>query len=521
MQTAARFRLSGLLRATSILFVALALIAFNGGIAIGVSNHVGLIPVVRRLLNPGYLPGDFNIELRLFHHRVFAYLLAFLSSLAGEDRAIIILHILSFVALAAALYYLSRSLSLPLHYYIILGILIATNVAWAGLGLEENNFAGNREVQPTTLAHAFVIAGTASLIRRRWKLAALFAGLATLLHLQIGLIFVIVITPLYAAELARFSVREIVLIIASFLVPSLPAILHLKKMFERGVADSALTLSYLQWRMPHHFELISTAAALWVAAHLVVLCLVFLWLRKSNSADTRGIGILVVISLTLSVLILIHFADYYLLQWSTTLKAQFPRLSPVITVFGTVAALVFLHEWNPLEGSKKWRIIMVGALAAAAIAHASWRLIKGSLVFEPRITRFAEQRSDWVDVCRWIRANGPGDTTYLAPPGLYGFSYLTDRSSVVEFKVNPDGGQFLEQWYQRLKDLSGGELPATRGLAVRRPLDRKFAALDERQLLGLAQKYNSRVAVLPASSKPSFPVLYQNKGFRVVELREQ
>jgi Domain of unknown function (DUF6798) len=521
MQTAARFRLSGLLRAAAVLFVAFALIAFNGGIAIGVSNHVGLIPVVRRLMNPGYLPGDFNIELRIFHHRAFAYLLAFLTSVAGEDRAIIILHILSFVALAAALYFLSRSLSLPLHYYIFLGLLIATNVAWTGLGLEENNFAGNREVQPTTLAHAFVIAGTAALIRRRWKLAALFAGLATLLHLQIGLIFVIVISPLYAAELAGFRVREIMLIIASFLVPSFPAFLHLKKMFERGVGDSALMLSYLQWRMPHHFELISTAAAIWVIAHLIVLCLVFLWLRKSKNAAERGIGILLAISLTLSVLILIHFADYYVFHWSTTLKAQFPRLSPVITVFGTVAALVFLHEWKPQESHEKWRPVIVGVLAIAAIGDATRRLINGSLVFEPRITRYAEQRSDWVDVGIWIRANGPTDTTYLAPPGLYGFTYLTDRSSVVEFKINPDGGQFLKQWYERLKDLSGGQLPAERGLAARRPLDRAFAALDETQLLELAQKYHARAAVLPASSKASFPVLYQNKGFRVVELREQ
>ena len=328
MPSFARSRLSGLLPALSVLFVASTLIAFNGGIAIGVSNHVGLIPVVRRILNPGYLPGDFNIELRLFHHRVFAYILALLSSVAGEDRAIIILHILSFVALAAALYFLCRSLGLPLHYYIFLGLLIAFNAAWTGLGLEENNFAGNREIQPTTMAHALVIAGTGALIKQRWKLAALFAGLATLLHLQIGLIFVILISPLYAAHLRKFSVREIALILASFLVPAFPALLHMKKMFERGVADSAFTLSYLQWRMPHHFELISIEAALWVTAHLLVLCLVYFWLRRNNNPAMHGAGILATLSIMLAMLTLIHFADYYLLQWGTTLKAQFPRLTP-------------------------------------------------------------------------------------------------------------------------------------------------------------------------------------------------
>ena len=56
----------------AILVVAALFVIFNGGIAVGSGNHVGLLPVVRRLLDPGYLPGDFNIELRLYHHRVFA-----------------------------------------------------------------------------------------------------------------------------------------------------------------------------------------------------------------------------------------------------------------------------------------------------------------------------------------------------------------------------------------------------------------------------------------------------------------
>jgi hypothetical protein len=235
----------------------------------------------------------------------------------------------------------------------------------------------------------------------------------------------------------------------------------------------------------------------------------------------HGAGVLLTLSITLAMLTLIHFADYYLLHWGMTLKAQFPRLTPVITVFGSVAALVFLHEWKPTEGRNKWRTIIISILSITVVVDTVWRIKKESVSFEPRITRSAEQRSDWVDVCRWIKANGPTDTTFLAPPGLYGFTYLTDRSSVVEFKINPDGGQFLAQWYERLKDLSGGALPTVRGLAARRPLDRAFAGLDETQMLTLARKYNARAAVLPSSSKASFPVLYQNKGFRVVELPEQ
>ena len=58
----------------SIFAVATAMIYCNGGIGVGASNHVGLLPVVRRILDPNYLPGDFNIALRFYHHRAFAYL---------------------------------------------------------------------------------------------------------------------------------------------------------------------------------------------------------------------------------------------------------------------------------------------------------------------------------------------------------------------------------------------------------------------------------------------------------------
>jgi hypothetical protein len=82
----------------------------------------------------------------------------------------------------------------------------------------------------------------------------------------------------------------------------------------------------------------------------------------------------------------------------------------------------------------------------------------------------------------------------------------------------PDGGQFLKEWYERLTDLSGGR-PEVKGLAMRRPLDRAFAGLDK-QPAYLSNKYSAQVAVLPAASKADFPVLFQNDGFRVVELRE-
>jgi hypothetical protein len=243
-------------------------------------------------------------------------------------------------------------------------------------------------------------------------------------------------------------------------------------------------------------------------------------LKRRRNPIGDHVGVLLTMSVTLAVLILIHFADYYSFHWVTTLKAQFPRLSPLITVFGTLSGLVLVRQLQLRDSRHNALRIAVGIIAVAMILDASWRLRHGSLLFSTSVIRYRDQKSDWIDACRWIQGNGPKNTVYLAPPGLYGFTYLSDRSSVVEFKINPDGGQFLKEWFERLTDLSGGKLPEVKGLAMRRPLDRAFAGLDKQTLLTLSNKYSAHVAVLPAASEADFPVLFQNKGFRVVELRE-
>src|SRR5262249_26964825 len=123
-----------------IFLVTVLLIVCNGGIRIGFSNHTGLLPVVRRLLDASYLPNDFNIQLRLHHHHTFAVLIAGFSKLFGEDTALLTLSILGNLLLSAAIYVLCRALKLSWLAFLAIGFFIAMNVGFAGHGLEENTF---------------------------------------------------------------------------------------------------------------------------------------------------------------------------------------------------------------------------------------------------------------------------------------------------------------------------------------------------------------------------------------------
>ncbi len=506
--------------------VTVLIISFNGGVSVGASNHFGQLPVVRRVLDPGYLPGDFSIELRRHHHRVFTYLIAGFSSALGEDRALILLHLIGMSLLAASLWRLCCAVSLSSLGFVAVGLFLATNLFWTGRGLELNHFAGDADIMPPTFAHAFVLLSAASLLRERCRSAALFAGLAALFHLQIGLICAAMSAPLYVIKLKQFGFRETLLVIALFIVAAAPGLFDLFQMLRRGLLSEPSTeyslAYYIDFRHPHHFELLSAAAALWVAAHVLIQIASYFLLRRFNRGEARAVGKLAVMSLTLVTLALIHFADYYLIKDDRIAAIQFIRLSPVITVFGAICLVAMINVWAEAMTTRTGNArIALSANAALILLAALWSVrvaTRPEALFHFGVTRYAEQSSNWINICRWIKANGPRDAVYLTPPGVNGFTSLSDRSNIGDFKNNPDGALYLTEWFERLRDLAGGKLPEGRGFENRQLLNRAYAALSAEQLVEVGKKYNAKYAVLPRTSKAELEVVHQNEGYWLVKM---
>jgi hypothetical protein len=517
---------AALLAIVCIAAVTILIISFNGGVSVGASNHFGQLPVVRRVLDPGYLPGDFSIEIRRHHHRVFTYLIAGFSSALGEDRALILLHLIGMSLLTASLWRLCRVANLSSLGFVAVGLFLATNLFWTGKGLELNHFVGDADIMPPTFAHAFALLSAASLLRERYRSAALLAGLAALFHLQIGLICALVIAPFYLIKLKQFGVKETLLIIALFIVAAAPGLFDLFVMLRRGLLSAPSTeyslAYYIDFRHPHHFELISTAAALWVAAHVLIQIAAYVLLRRFNRDEARAVGKLAVMSLTLVTLALVHFTDYYLIKDDRIAAIQFIRLSPVITVFGAICLAAMINVWAEATATRTGRSrIAVWANAALILIAALWGArvaTRPDALFDFGVTRYAEQSSSWVNICRWIKTNGPRDAIYLTPPGVNGFTSLADRSNIGDFKNNPDGALYLTEWFERLRDLAGGKLPEGRGFDNRQLLNRAYAALSAEQLVEIGKKYGAEYAVLPRASKVELEVVYQNDGYRLVKL---
>jgi hypothetical protein len=499
----------------AILFVTGLLIVCNGGIRVGYSNHTGLMPVVRRLLDENYLPDNFGITLRLYHHRSFVYLVAGFAKLFGEDNALIILSILGNLFLSASLYALSRCLKLSVLAYLAWGFLIAMSIGWTGFGLETNTFLGSRETQPPTFAHAALLYSVAFYLRDRFRLAAFFAGLVVVFHLQIGFALALILLPFFALRLKTLGWREALLLVGFFLLPASLALIDVPHMLNRGLVKEPFTLTDINFRQAWHFELKEAQAVYWFLAHLALQVIVFLWLRRSKKTEARSMGVLVALSLLITALSILHLTDYYVLKIATLAKFQFLRMSLIVTVFGALSVIVWINKYT---GEKSNRAVIVANLSLIGFATILYAIpaTRQGAPYAFTIERYTARNNNWVKTCLWVKQNTPAGATFLTPPENDGFVYLSDRSNVVDFKINPDGGQYLAEWYERLRDLAGGTLPDKRGQENVPYLSKGYAGLSDQQLLALAAKYRASYAVLSKATTASFPVLYENEGFKVV-----
>lgn len=513
-------------------FVALALIPVlsailvcaAGGIVIGESNHVGLLPVVRRMVDPGYLPNDFGISLRWYHHFPFAVMLGWMSALLGENTAVVIMSFAGRVVFLGGLFSFCRVLGMRPWAFAGCAVGLGLTLLHAGEGLEINTLLGNGVIQPPIFAHGAVLGALAAIATGRPLAAAASLGLATLCHLQIGILATAFLAPAFVYRISGdkplLSRGAVVKSLLLWAIPASPCVAIAAVALHQGGQHAAWNVDYLSLRMPHHMELASMGALIWYLFHLSFVALAAFWFDRRCERARSVWRLSLYFALAISLASSLHFLDYYWVRWGGIAKLQFLRLTPFVTGFGLVALLAVTidgYRSRRLPGSK---VALLGmGWAALGLFHS----LPGTLHSVQRhwawaVTTPWDDPDDWTDMCGWIARFGPAEATYLTPPGKEGFTYLSNRSTVVEFKTNPDGGRLLTEWTARLADLSGGALPKGRGFEMETLLNERFASLDAAERRRIGQKYGATYAVLPSAAEDDGGVLYRNRSFKLVIL---
>ncbi|MBP3975818.1 DUF6798 domain-containing protein [Pseudoxanthomonas spadix] len=486
-------------------------IALDHGIQVGRENHAGLIPVVRRLLDPGYLPGDFGIQLRAHHHRIFALLVAALALPLGERAAFAVLTWSGYLLVFAALWQLGAALALARGRRMLLAVALASGFAFLDHGVEANRFLGNGPIMPPTFAHAGIVFALAALVRGRWNLALALSGAVALVHLQIGGIWMLVMAlEATRQRIWRRPARWLPGLAAALLIAA-PALFDLVALAQQGLTRQMGALQDVAFRMPQHFTFHGNRMAV-VLLYLGLFA--WTWRRWRSRGDARATRFapLLSVALILMAFTVLHYLDYYLLRSGWIARAQLLRLSMFVPVLAA-CALLAQGPW-PAPRAERWPWLAAALFALGALGVAFAKGEPPSL----RVVDAARMRGDWTELCDWVRARGP-QVLYATPPGHVGFTACSDRSTLVEFKINPDGGAGREQWLERLHAITGGALPTGAGrIEVAQALDAAYARLPASGLAALARDYGVRAAVVPVASPLRGPELYRNAGYRVVAL---
>jgi hypothetical protein len=184
----------------------------------------------------------------------------------------------------------------------------------------------------------------------------------------------------------------------------------------------------------------------------------------------------------------------------------------------------FVWKYIFNQGSAN-RLVLLIVIWVALIATISFnesfskaKNIKDSLIRKPDL--FVSQVADWA------RKNTSIDSTFIIPPawGTWEpFRGLSERSVFVAWK---DGSailwdrSFVKPWVDRLKAFGVDPLkPGSGGKNVGGRLNERYSSLTDNDVKKLGLNYGVKYWIVPLGHKSNFPVAFENKAYKVLEVR--
>ncbi len=414
--------------------------------------------------------------------------------------------------LAAGLIRLCSSMKLPSSLSIVVAII------WIA-GIEQGNLAGEWVVggiEAKVPAFGLVLFGIAELLQRKWERVWLLFGSAAAFHVLTGG-WAVVAGALAFLWLERVR-RDPAQSRSRFFTPALfvggtisllglvPAML----MSWGGSAAESTSAArvYTYFRLSHHL-LPSAFHRDWYVRHALLSVVTLLSLavmrrlcrRVGTRANSRldaadlltafTIGAMLVSLVGLAIGILPAVAPDFAAK---LLRFYWFRLADVITPLALGCSVAFiLHAtharyaasqipcWQRYWASRRAAFNGVAFLTSLAIflyacgctTWSTWQWMSGGVPISHsndllglrRDADYAEQRrtmQDWVNVCRFVRANTPEDAVLLTPRHQQSFKWYAECAEVVNWKDIPQDVVSLRKWAGRFVEIYPVELSTMR-----------------------------------------------------------
>ncbi len=208
-------------------------------------------------------------------------------------------------------------------------------------------------------------------------------------------------------------------------------------------------------------------------------------------------------------------------------RAGFAMLAGSYVFFTLPVAPLFVWVLERIIRPAVWRRVLTG-LVLAALMIGSVGLALRLNVWSPGIHAFGP-RTAWEEAQFWARDHTPRDALFITPPQVF-WMYQSDwrvfserstvatQSELLEAAFAPD---YLAYWQPRFEAVAPGALARFRGdyFENKAIIAEAFYSLTTADFQRVAQRFGASYLVVEKPHAYGFPVVHENEGYRVYEIR--
>jgi hypothetical protein len=489
-------------------------------------NEVDRLIVSKQYVDPSWIPGDWYLNQPIGYQALFANIFGRLVQVWGFLVTSIVGRFFCYSLIASALVFLGRRLALGLPLLLLVVALFLKKHSAAALEWMIGPLEGK------VVAYGLVLWAIERMLNKSHRTMALLLGLATSFHVLVGGYATLSVLGWISLrwKTRMPDVREAVQSVLLYLAGSAFAIRPvLSQISSPPILSGALQPSYIYvfLRNPRHLNPLGWNSWVSLFLYLLLLFVSFGLLYRRRLVEEApepyrsrsGLFEFTLISMVPFALGLAvapfdrqgHFLQYYLFRFGDVM------LPLAAYLLAACALQDLLFERSCVTGRTRKGLLLTGVLILCAVyvieAHGFWTDLSALRQFPgPQQKVYPDQK----EMFKWLKDNTPRDSTVVSCPDLDQLSWLSERPTIAKFKLIPNTGAAILQWYQRIDDLSGNNSP-WKYKSFRGERDKRLAAdylsLTTAQVRRLMARYKADYFLTTVKQRLKLPVAHRNASY--------
>ncbi len=507
---------------TSPLAIALTLFALVGLERVADHNmsysELDTLMYAKQFADPEFLPGEWYLNQPGGPRRPFQVLIYPLVKSLPLVWVSIVGRALGYLFVCIPLALIARRIGLDgLAAIAVVGVYM-----WQGQDLFPGSDWLFKRIESLVIGYGLLFFGVHALMDRKLRLAALYAGLATTMHVLVGgwgslALGLTVLVQRLGSWRQRWAALGI------WCLAGCAGIYYALSFLWKPGPEASFNVDeiFVYFRNPHSLDPSSwhvDTRLLGTAALLLAVLASAAW-RFWGRYETAVVA-------TVALCSLVPYAVGLLISPFPVIAAEFLQLFP----FRVAGTLVFVFGLMLTARLLLCRVLQPQArpwILGVAAVWLFWVNAGHFLHDVETLRRFPEgarKSSDsrtvlLYEACGWIREHTEPGALLLAPPDEDSISYLCRRPVVVRFKNDPTTRESYAEWYRRLIDFNGGKRPSKNGFPGSRQIGSNFErGLTGQQYRELARKYGAAYLLMRPRDDLGLPRLFRNRRWAVYRL---